>query len=199
MASGGSVVVKQILKKFDIDAEKWPTYSQWTAAAQNAKIKTYMCPSDYTLGSDGGRSSYGINGQIFRHNYQGWTPGLLMRYPVGIPDGTSNTIFYTEKLRLTFNCTGCCNNYRDNFWPDWGPLISSRDCSEPTGVAAMFQTNCTGNPSTCDGNRASTAHGTVIIAALADGSVRSVSGSVGPTTWWSAMTPAGGEILGSDW
>ena len=176
-----------------------PTYSQWTAQVQNSKVKTYVCPSDYTFGTLGGRTSYGINGQIFRHNYAGWTPGLLLRFPAGIPDGTSNTIFYTEKLRSTFNCTGCCNNYSDNFWPDWGPLISSQDCSEPTGVAAMFQTNCKGTPSSCDGNRASTAHTTVIIVALADGSVRPVSSSIDPATWWAAMTPQGGELLSSGW
>ena len=179
-----------------------PTYSQWTAAVQNAKIKTYFCPSDPTYGDDGGRTSYGINGQIFRYNYQGWGGSELKNFPASIADGTSNTIFYTEKLRRTFNCSGCCNNYDDNFWPDWGPLISSADCSEPTGPAAMFQTGCRGGPnvpSPCDGNRASTAHQGGINAGLGDGSVRFVNAGVTPTTWWSAMTPAGGEVLGSDW
>src|SRR5437870_8953805 len=35
-----------------------PTYSPWTAPVQNAKIKTYFCPSNPTCGDDGGRSSY---------------------------------------------------------------------------------------------------------------------------------------------
>jgi len=174
-----------------------PTYSQWTTQVQNSKVKTYICPSDYTMGTDGGRTSYGINGQIFRHNYQ-WGVGLSS-YPASIQDGTSNTIFYTEKLRSTFNCTGCCNNYADNFWPDWGPIISSQDCGEPTGVAAMFQTACKGTPSSCDGNRASSSHGTSITAALADGSVRNVSSNISPTTWWAAMTPSGGEVPGTNW
>src|SRR5262249_27755186 len=123
----------------------------------------------------------------------------LKPYPAGLPDGTANTIFYTEKLQRTFNCTGCCNNYNDNFWPDWGPIISSADCSEPTGVAAALQTGCRGTPSNCDGNRASSPHTGSIVAALADGSVRTVSGNISPTTWWSAMTPNGGEPSGNDW
>jgi len=177
-----------------------PTYSQWTGQVQNSSVKTYRCPSDYTFGGYGssvGRTSYGVNGQVFRHNYQ-WGVGLTM-YPANIQDGTSNTIFFTEKLQSTFNCTNCCNNYCDNYWPDWGPIISSSDCNEPTGAAAIFQTNCRGTPSSCDGNRASSPHTGGINTAMGDGSVRFVSASVTPTTWWSAMTPAGSEVLGANW
>jgi prepilin-type N-terminal cleavage/methylation domain-containing protein/prepilin-type processing-associated H-X9-DG protein len=178
-----------------------PTYSQWSASVQNAKVKVYICPSDNTLGGRGGtdvgRGSYGINGQIFRYNYAGWGGSELKLYPASIKDGTSNTIFYTEKLSQTFNCTGCCNNYCDNFWPDWGPLISSADCSEPTGAAAIFQVNCIGDISSCDGNRASSPHDSGINVALADGSVRFVAAGVSPTTWWAAMTPNAGETPGA--
>jgi prepilin-type N-terminal cleavage/methylation domain-containing protein len=177
------------------------TYTQWSSAIQNSTVKTYRCPSDYTFGSLGNgkaRTSYGINGQIFRHNYR-WGGVGLNRFPASLPDGTSNTILYTEKLQNTFKCTGCCNNYRDNYWPDWGPIISSRDCGEPTGPAALFQSTCKGIPSSCDGNRASTPHTAGINAALGDGSVRFVSAGVTPNTWWYAMTPAGGETLGPDW
>jgi prepilin-type N-terminal cleavage/methylation domain-containing protein len=177
------------------------TYSQWTAGVQNAALRVLACPSDHTLSPNQGgkgRTSYGVNGQVFRHNYQ-WGGVGLTPYPAGLPDGTSNTIFYTEKLSLTFNCTGCCNNYCDNFWPDWGPLISSADCSMPTGNAAMFQTKTSGYPSSADGNRASTDHPGGIIVGLGDGSIRSVTPSVSPATWWAAMTPNGGETLGSNW
>jgi prepilin-type N-terminal cleavage/methylation domain-containing protein len=180
-----------------------PTYSQWTSQVQNSHVKVYMCPSDPTYDvTVGGRTSYGVNGQIFKYNYAGWGGSALLSFPAHIPDGTSQTIFFTEKLRRTFNCTGCCNNYDDNYWPDWGPLISSSDCSEPTGVAAMFQSNCTktiSGASVCDGNRASTPHTSGINVGLGDGSIRSVAPSVSPATWWAAMTPGGGETLGSNW
>jgi hypothetical protein len=35
--------------------------------------------------------------------------------------------------------------------------------------------------------------------ALADGSVRTISPRVSPETFWAAVTPAGGEVLGNDW
>ncbi len=177
-----------------------PTYSQWTAAAQNAKISAYRCPSDPTFNEQaGGRTSYAFNGQIFRHNYE-WGGVGVTRFPAGLQDGTSNTIFVTEKLQRTFNCTGCCNNYKDNFWPDWGPFTASSDCGFPTGAAAIFQSNCKGVPSSCDGNRASTPHGAGgIQVGLGDGSVRTVSPGVSPNTWWAALTPSNGDVLGNDW
>jgi hypothetical protein len=57
----------------------------------------------------------------------------------------------------------------------------------------------TGTGATCDFTRASTAHTGGIQTCLADGSVRNVSRSVTATTWWDAFTPAGGEVMPSDW
>jgi hypothetical protein len=34
---------------------------------------------------------------------------------------------------------------------------------------------------------------------LADGSTRMLASGMSGTTWWAACTPAGGEVLGSDW
>ncbi len=173
-----------------------PTYSVWSSAAQNAVVKAYGCPSDYTLESNNqkrGRASYGLNGQIFRHNYQ-WGNVGLSNFPATLRDGTSNTIFFTEKLSRTSG-----SGYTDNFWPDWGPIISSSDLGNPTGVGAMFQLNGNGYPANVDGGRASGPHSGGIVTALGDGSVRIVNASVSPATWWSAMTPAGGETLGNNW
>ncbi len=38
-----------------------------------------------------------------------------------------------------------------------------------------------------------------LMVCLGDGSVRTISPSITPNTFWSAVTPAGGEVLGSDW
>jgi prepilin-type N-terminal cleavage/methylation domain-containing protein len=178
-----------------------PTYSQWTAGVQNAVVKTYFCPSDHTYSENNqgrGRTSYGVNGQVFRHNYRWGNIGLL-RYPASIGDGTSNTIFFTEKLSRTATCSPCCNAYVDNFWPDWGPIISSSDCGQPTGVGAMFTVKPPGYPARCDGGRASGDHTGGIMVSLGDASVRMVSQGVSPTTWWWALTPAEGEVLQGNW
>jgi hypothetical protein len=69
----------------------------------------------------------------------------------------------------------------------------------PTGVGAMYQLKPPGNPAQCDGGRASGDHTGGIMVALGDASVRLVAQGVSPTTWWSAMTPANGEVLQGNW
>ena len=34
---------------------------------------------------------------------------------------------------------------------------------------------------------------------LADGSLRTLAPSMSGATWWAAVTPTGGEVLGPDW
>jgi len=172
------------------------TYSQWTGQVQNAFVKTYICPSDPTQSEAlPARASYGVNGQVFRHNYQ-WGNVGLYRFPASITDGTSNTIFVTEKLA---ECTS--GNYTDNYWPDWGPIISSSDEGDPTGNAAIFQLQprLQNGRALADAGRASSYHTGTIVAGMGDGSIRGVSQGVSASTWWFALTPQGGETLGSDW
>jgi len=185
-----------------------PTYSQWTNKVQNAIVKPYVCPSDYTQnGTNAAHSSYGVNGQLFRHNYQwytydgySWYAVGLYLYPTNIADGTSNTIFFTDKLAH-------CNswNYPDNYWPDWGPVISSDDEGDPTGPnAPTFQPQpklVSSNATTaiCNGGIASSPHTGGINVGMADGSVRTVTKAVSTQTWWAAFTPSLGDQLGSDW
>jgi prepilin-type N-terminal cleavage/methylation domain-containing protein len=172
-----------------------PTFNQWTAPIQQSRVKTYICPMDPTnLDGLGPRSSYGVNGQIFRHNYN-WGVALY-HYPANIQDGTSQTIFFTEKLA---ECS--FGNYTDNYWPDWGPIISSSDLGDPTGLAAIFQVQPTmnGSRANCDGGRASSPHPQGIMAVMGDGSTRFVAMGTSSQTWWTALTPAAGDVLGDDW
>jgi len=189
------------------------SYSEWSPAINSwvggpgVRLKLYTCPTDLTNTDDWTSiASYGVNGQVFHHHYDGagagnWGWGL-QKYPAQIQDGTSNTIFVTEKLAI--NDYG---RYGQNFWPDWGPIISSSDLGDPTGPAAIFQLGPiihsgvigTGSSAKADGGRASSLHTAGINAGLGDGSVKFVVQSVTPTTWWAALTPNAGDILGSDW
>ena len=157
----------------------------------NANIKTYICPSDPSnVGQGGwnsGLNSYAYNGQVMPVYWEGYN-----RYPASIPDGTSNTIFFTEQMAA---CTG--------FWPDWGPSIADSAWPQPVGPASIFQIKPPGTACPYPGGaatyRATSPHTTGINVALGDGSVRLIGQSINPNTWWFALTPAGGEPNGPDW
>jgi prepilin-type N-terminal cleavage/methylation domain-containing protein len=56
-----------------------------------------------------------------------------------------------------------------------------------------------GPSGTCDPTTASAQHTGVVLVGMGDGSVRSVAASISLRTWNAALSPAGGEVLGSDW
>jgi prepilin-type N-terminal cleavage/methylation domain-containing protein/prepilin-type processing-associated H-X9-DG protein len=185
-----------------------PVYSAWNVQ-NTVVVKPYICPADPTsqLGWANAKTSYAYNGNVFGVRYWSWGQGSLI-YPASIADGTSNTVFYTEKEVMSCGGqTGWSPDSGFNCWADWGPAISSVEGGQPTGVNAMFMVQprmgCSwggcGNGGCGDGNKANSPHPTGINAAMGDGSVRFVNQGVSPTTWWQALTPAGGEVLGSDW
>jgi type II secretory pathway pseudopilin PulG len=177
-----------------------PTYSQWVLAwgpssvTGGARLKVLICPSDQTnINGLTGYASYGANEQIFREGY--WAKNTL-RYPASISDGTSNTIFYTDKLaRCSYGA------YSYNYWPDWGPMIYGTDYGGPAslGPTTIFQIQPKGNPALCDGNRSSSNHSAGVMVGMGDGSTRLVGASVSGTTWFAALTPDNNDILGPDW
>ena len=67
------------------------------------------------------------------------------------------------------------------------------------GAASHFQVAPNPWQSQCDPTLCATPYASGIIVALGDGSARSVSGGVSTSTWWAALTPAQGEVIGSDW
>jgi prepilin-type N-terminal cleavage/methylation domain-containing protein/prepilin-type processing-associated H-X9-DG protein len=174
-----------------------PTYSQWTAAAQNAFVKPYICPSDPTQGASvPSHASYGVNGSVFREGF--WARNTLM-YPASITDGTSNTMFFSDKVA---QCS--YGNYPNNYWPDWGPVMLSPDEDNYTqGIGPSYPQfnlkSAGGSLMNCDGGRPATPHGSTMNVAMGDGSIRTVSSGVSAATWWYACTPNAGDILGSDW
>ena len=106
------------------------TYNEWTMTSQTTVVKSYICPSDATYNpSQNFTASYGVNGMIFRYSYAnlGWG-APLSRFPASISDGSSQTVFFPEKLA---NCN--TGNYTNNYWPDWGSIVESPDEGDPVG------------------------------------------------------------------
>jgi prepilin-type N-terminal cleavage/methylation domain-containing protein len=179
-----------------------------------AVVKVFLCPADpsarggkVTYGTrEWGVSSYALNAQVFcvvdPATGEFLDPAGKPRLPNSFEDGTSNTILVVEKYAWCVN----------DVWTEGGSLWAYAvfgDGVEPLhpGFALSWVTSSVGEGSLfevrpdrrdCDPTRASTAH-RVMPAGLADGSVRFLSPGLPGKTWWAACTPAGGEVLGSDW
>jgi prepilin-type N-terminal cleavage/methylation domain-containing protein len=202
-------------------------------AAGTASIKTYICPSDPSIGGDGytanalnagslgggaerrpGATSYAANGQVFAANFgANFVPGNgggsgTARIPATFQDGTSNTIVFAEKYGDCGGNTGSGTNgnnggslwYRNNFASTYGPYFNARAEAVPYPANTfLVQPNPFNDTSKCLFYLPSTGHTGGMQVGLGDGSVRNVSPSISPATFWAASTPAAGDLLGSDW
>jgi prepilin-type N-terminal cleavage/methylation domain-containing protein len=168
-------------------------------------------------------NTYACNYQVFGNPDGGdFNPGQAddqqtnmignARIPTTFTDGQSQTIMFTEKYAR-------CGNYA-NLWghgdweTSWMSMVEygnrvgtvgyhSRYNWGPPGKVgpnSKFQVSPNPYQTACDIDVASTSHGASgILVGLGDGSVRLVNQAVSGTTWWYAMTPNGGEVLGQDW
>jgi prepilin-type N-terminal cleavage/methylation domain-containing protein/prepilin-type processing-associated H-X9-DG protein len=137
-------------------------------------------------------------------------------------DGTSNTIMFAEKyarcngfgglggnwwMRGVYHGTQSFNGTNGPGGDDSFPAdrLSSvfgggqgTDTLWASGTGSIFQVQPDLN-TVCDRRFASSPHTAGMNVALADGSVRFLAQSISGVTWWAALTPAGGEVLPSDW
>jgi prepilin-type N-terminal cleavage/methylation domain-containing protein/prepilin-type processing-associated H-X9-DG protein len=176
-------------------------YDAWLTANVPGNPKVYICPADATYGDKlGGNQviSYAYNGNVFEMAYGwGWGRGIHA-YPGFLSDGTSNTVLYTEKsAHWCQHCYGWAPDDQYNWYAHWGPSINSEEMGQPQYANSLPQIKP--RPDSGDGNRAISPHTGGINVALGDGSVKFVSAGVSWQTWWSALTPNGGEVLGPDW
>jgi prepilin-type N-terminal cleavage/methylation domain-containing protein len=122
--------------------------------------------------------------------------------PKSIPDGTSSTILYAEKLRVC-SYRACLWDYfeytTDNPGHAYYPvfLYGYVGYPESIGPTSKFQVQPT--QMNCDVTLATTSHNAGMMVGLADGSIRTLSPGMSGATWWAACTPDGEETLGSDW
>jgi prepilin-type N-terminal cleavage/methylation domain-containing protein len=166
--------------------------------------KTYVCPSDPTQQPNSGLTSYGANAVVFGNGqYNGSTVTYTQqsdtsygyaRFPASIPDGTSNTIMWTEKLAWCTN-SNCTKQFFVSTWMNNDvPVVGWYQ--PPMGVA--FQTGA--NATNCLGYKAATSgHTAVLLAGLGDGSVRTISQGMSTTTFNLALVPNDGLPMPSDW
>jgi hypothetical protein len=129
-----------------------------------------------------------------------------------IQDGSSNTIFFAERYRrckpggaeyATLWAHGAWNMpYMPHF--AYGDPLGTVGYTGSSGIAGVvgpnsrFQT-VPQNSDQCNPMMTQAVHTGVMLAGLGDGSVRTVASGVSPATWWAAVTPNGGDLLGNDW
>jgi prepilin-type N-terminal cleavage/methylation domain-containing protein len=181
--------------------------SAWTSPYNTETPKVYICPSDPTQQPNTGWTSYGANGVVFGNgqytgstvNYNTTTNGSngYANFPSSIPDGTSNTILWTEKLA---NCQNPSvgTNYAQFYVSTWMnsdvPVVGWYQ----TPPNVVFQAGANGT--NCLGYKAATSgHTAAILAGLADGSVRSITQGMSTTTFNLALVPNDGLPMPSDW
>jgi prepilin-type N-terminal cleavage/methylation domain-containing protein/prepilin-type processing-associated H-X9-DG protein len=187
-------------------------------------LKTLACPSDPTyaggLGEgDWASGCYLANFQVFGNPGGGNNNSLNI---TGAPnlkssftDGTSNTLLFAEQYAQRpgghwllwahggwndswapiFAYGSADGNTNYNSGMDWGSGVVGVNSKFKSMSPTAFTNSSTGT----DINTAIALHTGGMNASLADGSVRLLTNAISPTTWWYACTPAGGEILGSDW
>lgn len=162
--------------------------------ALTVAIPIYISPADSSAVSHLGLTSYVGNAQIFG------VAGCSLTS--SIPDGTSNTILFTERYMA-------CGE--PPFFNAWAINASGLVVNgQSRTLAALLSVNdlpqLGPRQSQCLAGYAQGADASFILTAMADGSVRTVSrtaaasSSTGSgTNWQAALTPNDGEVLGSDW
>ncbi len=191
-------------------------------------VSVFLCPSDPSVGPSGevtingipfGASSYAPNAMVIGPDGPQGKARLAH-----ITDGSSNTILHAEKYARCSTpdlppglgnggtawayCTSPLFPWLpppmdlppEAFFPGFAiAALAARGAPDAIGPGSKFQVQPNPFLGNCDPIRASTSHSGGILVGLADGSVRTLSPGMSRTTWWAAVTPKGGELLGSDW
>ena len=125
----------------------------WSGSAGIQTPKTYVCPSDPTYNPQtwGGIGSYAVNGMIFQADWVGYS-----NFPASIPDGSSNTIFFTETYAGgNYNFPSTNTNL---WWWDYNtfqtPPASNGDCGPFNYVGAAYPPLFAPSPAYCNTNYA---------------------------------------------
>jgi prepilin-type N-terminal cleavage/methylation domain-containing protein len=184
--------------------EQGALYDAFESSPTFPILKFYISPADPTaeasLATSYAVTSYAANYQVFKG---------IPRGSDTIPDGMSQTIAFAE--HYGYNCQGRTYLYAsqqgssdvrratfaDNCC-DISPVTTGDPpTSAPTLRGFTFQVaplveNCV--PLVAQGPSSAG-----MLVALSDGSSRLLSSGMLSTTYWAAVTPAGGETLGPDW
>jgi prepilin-type N-terminal cleavage/methylation domain-containing protein len=189
-----------------------PPGTNWGARSP-VGVKIYLCPSDVTLkgasGLPGSQASYAANGQVFGTiattpgapavTWKNWNGGT--KVPRDIPDGVSNTIFWSEKLAFcNLPAAGASGGTHwaggtGNSSPTVGRGANGTVHLSPN-IEPQFGIT---NSLKCAWYWPSSSHTGALIVGLGDGSVRLLNSGISKLTFNVAMVPNDNVPLAKDW
>ncbi len=194
--------------------EQGAVYRAYVASQTGSLTSSHYLPIFYSPSgpvsdrTDGyGCTSYAVNGFLFTGE---------VRLGSGIPDGASNTLAWAE--HYAYGCGDVSYWWlfaSDEYFISSKPIqirgVESRRSRRATFADRELGDEIPADPppprtfqvrpsmSECDPRLAQTPHLSGMLAGLGDGSVRTIAPGISPATFWAAVTPAGGEVLGNDW
>jgi len=181
-------------------------------------IKTYISPTDPSspgpttfldTGSPRGGTSYSPNEYIFQTNSPQWGPGWLSSVPPtatipgSFPGGTSNTLIFAERYMMCGN-PNVNPGAADFFWGEDGGWCTRLDTGVGQGGSepafwTLLPPQVAPSLANCNSCQLQALTASGIVVGLGDGSVRTVSPNISPTTWMIAVLSNTGMQLGTDW
>ena len=184
------------------------------AAVRTTVLKAFRCPSDsppgdtFTAVSETGSlgavafANYVACGGTFEvSGFPDTNTGTFLRNTqyrmADITDGTSNTVFVSERWSKFSPMTTWVGAVTGAINPPLNPALEE----EASQTLILFQTGEASEGRTPNNNLAhvedaSSPHTGGVNAVFGDGSVRFIRNSIAPVTWTGLGTRAGGEVLG---
>lgn len=170
-------------------------------------VRYFYSPSDPTRPETEhpGMTSYCFNGCLFKY------PNHLDQ----VVDGTSNTLMFGQ--HYAYSCNGTMfpwsvnSSIEINYPPSYDGNVYLKSSRRPSFADSRLQDYLPRQPvlvetfqvlpkrSDCNSKMAQGFYRSGMLSALADGSVRILRKGMSPETYWGAVTPDGGEVLGNDW